>query len=118
MAPSGERGKAIPDASHLYEVERRERHLERPGFRISELQLSPTQTVPWHSHTKIGDTFYVLEGDMRLFLQNPKADMRLRPGDSYAVEPGRPHLVTNAGQSSLTFLVLQGVGEYDYVPLT
>jgi hypothetical protein len=25
--------------------------------------------------------------------------------------------VTNGGASSLTFLVLQGVGEYDYVPL-
>jgi hypothetical protein len=37
---------AITDASHLYEVERRAYHLQRPGFRISELQLSPTQTVP------------------------------------------------------------------------
>jgi hypothetical protein len=26
-------------------------------------------------------------------------------------------LVTNAGKTSLTFLVLQGIGEYDYVPL-
>ena len=31
--------------------------------------------------------------------------------------PGRPHLVTNAGERSMTFLVLQGVGEYDYVPM-
>ena len=31
---------------------------------------------------------------------------------------GRPHLVTNPGTSSATFLVLQGIGEYDYVPLT
>lgn len=111
------RGEAVADASHLYEVQRRARHLERPGFRISELELSPTQTVPWHSHTQVSDTFYVLAGDMRLFLQDPKADMRLLPGDSYAVRAGRPHLVTNAGEDSLTFLVLQGVGEYDYVPL-
>ena len=26
-------------------------------------------------------------------------------------------LVTNGGAKSLTFLVLQGVGEYDFVPL-
>jgi hypothetical protein len=26
--------------------------------------------------------------------------------------------VTNAGQTSATFLVLQGIGEYDFVPLT
>ncbi len=36
---------------------------------------------------------------------------------SYAVAAGRPHLVTNAGDASMTILVLQGVGEYDYVPL-
>ena len=38
----------VKDASHLYEVERRAQHAARPGFRISELQLSPTQKVPWH----------------------------------------------------------------------
>lgn len=108
---------AVKDASHLYEVERRARHAERPGFRISELQLSPTQTVPWHSHTKISDTFYVLEGEMRLFLQEPKQEVRLKPGETFVAAPGRPHLVTNAGQTSLTFLIMQGIGEYDYVPL-
>jgi len=114
---SANRGQAVKDASHLYEVERRARHAERPGFRISELQLSPTQTVPWHYHTSISDTFYVLEGQMRLFLQDPKEEVRLGVGESYVARAGRPHLVTNAGQTSLTFLILQGVGEYDYVPL-
>ena len=107
----------VKDASHLYEVERRDRHAERPGFRISELQLSPTQTVPWHFHTNISDTFYVLEGEMRLFLQQPKEEVQLGVGQSYVAAAGRPHLVTNAGKTSLTFLILQGVGEYDYVPL-
>ncbi len=107
----------VKDASHLYEVERRDRHAERPGFRISELQLSPTQTVPWHFHTHIADTFYVLEGEMRLFLQNPKEEVRLQPGGTFTAVAGRPHLVTNAGKTSLTFLIMQGIGEYDYVPL-
>ena len=114
---SAERLKPVKDASHLYEVERRARHCVRPGFHISELQLSPTQTVPWHFHTTIADTFYVLEGEMRLFLQKPKQEIRLKPGDTFTAVAGRPHLVTNAGKTSLTFLVLQGMGEYDYVPL-
>jgi len=109
--------EALKDASHLYEVERRAHHADRPGFRISELQLSPTQTVPWHYHNHVSDTFYVLEGQLRLFLQQPKEEVRLGPGGSYAVAAGRPHLVTNVGDSSMTILVLQGVGEYDYVPL-
>ena len=107
----------VKDASHLYEVERRARHAQRPGFHISELQLSPTQTVPWHFHTNIADTFYVLEGEMRLFLQNPKEEVRLKPGETYTAVAKRPHLVTNAGKTSLTFLVLQGMGDYDYVPM-
>ena len=110
-------GQAIRDASHLYEVERRVEHAARPGFRIMELQLSPTQKVPWHTHTNVSDTFSVLEGEMRLFLQDPKEEVNLKPGEVYAVRAERPHLVTNGGTKSLTFLVLQGVGEYDYVPL-
>jgi len=107
----------VKDASHLYEVERRAEHATRPGFRIMELQLSATQKVPWHTHSKVSDTFYVLEGQMRLFLQEPKEEVNLKPGEVYVVRPMRPHLVTNGGTTSLTFLVLQGVGEYDFVPL-
>ena len=114
---ASERLKPVKDASHLYEVERRARHAQRPGFHISELQLSPTQTVPWHFHTNIADTFYVLDGEMRLFLQNPKEEVRLKPGQTYTAVAKRPHLVTNVGKTSLTFLVLQGMGEYDYVPM-
>ena len=55
---------------------------------------------------------------LRLFLRDPKEEIRLEPGESYAVRAGRPHLVTNGGTTSAVFLVLQGVGEYDYVPLT
>ncbi len=109
---------AVTDASHLYEVERRAYHAARPGFRITELQIGPTQQVPWHYHSHVHDTFYVLEGQLRLFLREPKEERRLEPGETYTVRPARPHLVVNGGQSSALFLVLQGIGEYDFVPLT
>ena len=109
--------EAIKDASQFYEVERRQTHAERPGFRINELQISPKQKVPWHYHSNVQDTFYVIEGNIRIFLQAPKEELRLGPGDTYSVAPKRPHLVTNDGSSSATFLVLQGIGEYDFVPL-
>ena len=109
--------EAIKDASHLYEVERRAEHAARPGFRITELELSPTQKVPWHYHNNVSDTFYVLAGSLRIFLREPKEEVRLAAGESYRVAPRRPHLVTNGGADSATFLVLQGIGEYDFVPL-
>jgi quercetin dioxygenase-like cupin family protein len=109
--------QSIKDASQLYEVERRAEHAARPGFRITELQISPQQKVPWHYHSNVQDTFYVLEGELRLFLREPKEEVRLGPGETYSVKAGRPHLVTNGSDSSATFLVLQGIGEYDFVPL-
>jgi mannose-6-phosphate isomerase-like protein (cupin superfamily) len=104
--------EALKDASHLYEVERRAQHAARPGFRIQELQISRTQKVPWHYHSNVQDTFYVLEGE-----QDPKEEVRLKPGQTYTARAKRPHLVTNGGERSATFLILQGIGEYDYVPL-
>ncbi|HEX5703407.1 MAG TPA: cupin domain-containing protein [Pyrinomonadaceae bacterium] len=109
--------ESYSDATELYPVERRVRHAERDGFRINELQISPTQIVPWHYHTTIHDTFYVIAGRIRIHLKDPKETIELRPGETYKVEPGRPHLIRNAGDSSATFLVLQGIGAYDYVPL-
>ena len=109
--------EALKDASHLYEVERRQFHAQRPGFRINELQISKTQKVPWHYHSNVQDTFYVLEGAIRIFLQNPKESVTLKPGETFSVAQRRPHLVTNAGEASASFLVLQGLGEYDFVPL-
>ena len=109
--------EAVKDASHLYEVERRAEHAARPGFLITEIQLSKTQKVPWHYHNNVQDTFYVLKGNLRLFLRDPREEVRLGPSDTYSVKPRRPHLVANGGEGSATFLVLQGIGEYDFVPL-
>ena len=109
--------EAVKDAKHLYEVERRAEHAARPGFRITELQISKKQKVPWHYHSNVQDTFYVLAGELRVFLREPKEEVRLRPDETLTVKPRRPHLVTNGGEGSATFLVLQGIGEYDFVPL-
>jgi quercetin dioxygenase-like cupin family protein len=109
--------ESFKDASPLYEVDRRAVHAERPGFRISELEISATQIVPWHFHNNVQDTFYVIEGEIKIFLRDPDEQVQLGQGSTYSVKPGRPHLVRNAGKTSATFLILQGIGEYDYVPI-
>jgi quercetin dioxygenase-like cupin family protein len=109
---------AVKDTRHLYEVERRAYYAERPAFRIAEMQISPTQTIPWHFHNQVQDTFYVVSGKIRVFTRDPEEEVCLSPGETYSVSPGRPHHVTNAGQSSAVFLVLQGLGEFDSVSLT
>jgi mannose-6-phosphate isomerase-like protein (cupin superfamily) len=105
----------VKDTSHIYEVERRSYYAARPGFRIAEMQIGPTQTVPWHYHNNVQDTFYVVSGTIRISVRDPIEDVCLTPGQVFAVRPGRPHLVSNAGTTSAVFVVLQGMGEYDFV---
>jgi mannose-6-phosphate isomerase-like protein (cupin superfamily) len=106
----------IPQPQPTYEVESKTTHASRPGFRINELRISPSQRVPWHCHSTIQDTFYVLEGRIRIALREPEEVVELGPSQTFSIPPLRPHLVTNAGQCSATFLNLQGIGEYDFIP--
>jgi mannose-6-phosphate isomerase-like protein (cupin superfamily) len=100
------------------EAERVQRHAERPGFRITELRMTPTQQVSWHRHTNVQDTFYVLEGRVRVTLREPDDQVDLAAGECWGpVQPGRPHRVTNLGTDTATFLVLQGMGEHDFITL-
>jgi quercetin dioxygenase-like cupin family protein len=108
---------AASNPSDLYSARRRVRHIERPDFRLTELELTAGQTIPWHKHTSIRDTFYVLEGVVRVTLLDPAHEVEVRPGETFAVKVGRPHLVANAGTAAATFLVLQGVGDCDFVPI-
>jgi quercetin dioxygenase-like cupin family protein len=105
-------------AGRAYEVERRTYHAVRPGFRIVEMQLGRTQTIPWHFHTGAPDTFYVLSGTIRLRLRAPDEDLTLAPGQAHAVPVRRPHSVENAGDTSAVFLILQGIGEHDFAAVT
>jgi quercetin dioxygenase-like cupin family protein len=110
--------EAVKDGSTLCGVARGAPPAARPGFRINEIQISPSQKVPWHYHNNVQDTFYVLQGKIRIFLRDPKEEVRLGPGETFSVRAKRPHLVINGSDTSATFLVLQGIGEYDFVPLT
>ena len=75
-------------AGRLFEVERSEYYAERPGFRIAELQIGPRQMVPWHYHTSVQDTFFVITGRLSIFLGEPKQEIllgNLCTGRRYAV---------------------------------
>jgi quercetin dioxygenase-like cupin family protein len=107
----------VTDTSKLFQAERRVHHLKRPDFRITEMQISPTQEVPWHYHNHVRDTLYVVSGTIRIELRGPIEEVRLSPGQIFSIAPQRPHRVTNIGDTSANFIVLQGGdGEFDFAP--
>ena len=63
--------------------------------------------------------FYVLCGRIRISLQDPDEQVELGARESWGpARSGRRHLVTNVGPQAADFLVLQGMGDYDFVPDT
>jgi quercetin dioxygenase-like cupin family protein len=109
--------KAVTDTAGVYAAERRVHHVVRPGFRITEMQIGPAQEVPWHYHNHVQDTIYVVSGTIRIELRDPIDEVRLTPGETFAIAPGRHHRVTNTGDASANFFVLQGGGDFDFAPV-
>ena len=111
----------MKDGTSLYPVNKRVRYGERPGFKVTELHIEPTQEVPWHTHSAVRDSFYVIDGSLKISMENPNESVVLNKGGYFSVAPERPHRVTNAADHVTQFLVIgdaQGRGEYDYIPHT
>lgn len=108
--------EALKSGAHLSDARHVATYAERPGFRIVEILIAEGQEIPWHSHSTITDTMYVLDGDIVVSAREPMEEVELGPGDTCVVGPGRPHRIVTRGPAPATFLVLQGLGEYDFIP--
>ncbi|MCZ6663684.1 MAG: cupin domain-containing protein, partial [Gammaproteobacteria bacterium] len=78
---------------------------------------APGQYIPWHYHSAIVDQFFCLEGDLNVETRAPKDVHTLAPGGEYAVPARVAHRVKNDGSSRCRFVLVQGVGAYDYCAL-
>ena len=92
---------------------------ETLDLRVLEITLGPGEEVPWHVHSKVDDTFYCLTGAIDILTRKPEETHALIPGQSCRVPRGRGHRVVNAAPADATsrFVLIQGPGAYDYVPL-
>jgi quercetin dioxygenase-like cupin family protein len=100
-----------------YDVEKWETVAEAPSLRVIVISLSPGQSVPWHIHTQITDTFYCLEGTVVVEHRGDMPTVEVATGSTYAVLPNTPHYVHGKDSGSCKFLIVQGIGVYDFVPL-
>lgn len=103
------------DRTRGYEIERRDLVAEATGLRVQILTVGSGQCVPWHRHSRITDTFVCLEGPMAIETREPDETTILNPGETYAVPPLQAHRVSGKDEGPCKFLIVQGVGEYDFV---
>jgi quercetin dioxygenase-like cupin family protein len=91
--------------------------MEGADMRALVLTLAAGECVPWHSHSHISDRFFCLNGPMIVETRAPRKTNELQAGDSCIVEPKMAHYVHGKEDGPCRFLVLQGVGVYDNIPV-
>jgi len=91
--------------------------MEGMDMRAVVLPLAAGECVPWHYHSDISDVFFCLDGPMIVETRAPRALTELEAGGRYAVPPRTAHYVRGKDNGPCRFLILQGTGVYDNVPV-
>ena len=86
-----------------------------PDVRVMHYVMAPGEAHTWHHHTEVTDHIYCLEGTLALEFRDPPRTERLAQGDGGLVSPGTVHRVANPGTGRGRYLLVQGIGKYDYV---
>jgi quercetin dioxygenase-like cupin family protein len=77
--------------------------------------LAPGETIPWHYHSAVTDWYLVLEGTLSIETRVPADHRELAVGESYHIVPKTAHLIANRSDADTRFLLVQGVGAYDFL---
>jgi quercetin dioxygenase-like cupin family protein len=76
--------------------------------------LAPGEAIPWHYHSAVSDWYFVLEGTLAIETRQ-EGERRLAVGAGHNIPAGTQHLISNPSAADTRFLLVQGVGVYDFV---
>lgn len=88
--------------------------LKTENVRVRIMPLTPHETNDWHYHTEVTDDIFCLTGTILIHMQDPEEEARLSPGQRCQIKTGRIHQVENPDDSESSYLLIQGVGTYDF----
>ena len=88
--------------------------LDSKNVRVRILVLDGEQATAWHFHTEVIDKMLCLEGKVAVEYQNPSERAELCPGERCEVVVERVHRVVNLTPETAKYLLVQGVGRYDF----
>lgn len=89
---------------------------EGSDMRFTDFTLAAGEVVPWHIHSQMADWYICKEGKL-LIKTSPGPDYDLDPGGMCHVPPKTAHKVVNAGDGVCKFVIVQGVGAFDFIGL-
>ncbi len=110
----------IERQSDKFAVSSRKIIAEGADVQVKEFTFAAGEQVPWHHHTDVFDVFYCIEGRLiveRIEIASRRRldDLTLQVGESAKVEPGTAHRPFNPGPGTCRFLLVQGIGKYDFL---
>jgi len=77
--------------------------------------LAPGEKIPWHFHSAVSDSYFVLEGMLSIETRAPRDSRVLTVGERFTIAPKTAHLISNRTTADTRFLLIQGVGGYDFI---
>ncbi len=98
-----------------YQVKNVEPVMIGSDVRARLFTLAPGDVIPWHYHRETADHYFVLQGELTVSTRLPEETLTVGVGRNYRIAPGRPHLIANRSAADCQFLLLQGVGRFEWV---
>lgn len=82
---------------------------------VRTMGLEKGASTDWHYHTEVIDYFVCLNGVVRVESKSPDEVMILHPGQRAEIKPPQVHRVINCHTDNSEYLLVQGVGAYDFI---
>ncbi len=83
---------------------------------IRVLRLEQGSSTGWHHHSVVSDFVVCFSGEVEVETKNPEQSKVLLPGQRYRIEPMQLHCVKNTSAKASEYLLVQGIGSYDFIP--
>ena len=98
-----------------YEPQAVELIVDTPDVRVAEITLAPGTDTPPHEHSEVEEVCYCLAGELTSEVEGEPPAV-LQPGRKTRFAAGRGHRLSNRGHAPCRFLLIHGVGRFDFVP--
>lgn len=95
-------------------TDRNEIVLETESVRVRIMSLGNCAATAWHYHTEVTDSMFCLDGPIAVEFRNPGERIELVNGQHCDVSVKRVHRVVNLSTRQAKYLLVQGIGNYDF----
>jgi len=81
---------------------------------VRVMELEKDASTDWHYHSEVADFFVCLKGAIKIETKNPDELVILNQGQRAEIKPPKIHRVLNSHSGKAEYLLIQGVGRYDF----